>query len=374
LFLCFHTYVQKIIATEEEMRSPRTGCVSAVFCVALASSLSQLSAWISGVSSHTSQRSLHSQLLFSTTDDDGSADERRATFLVPGRPRPMQEYTPKQTVKRQTKQQSSAMVLAAQRRELLNHELLTREEELDLGRMVQQANKLRSSISQLVREKKAALQQEMIKQVHNIQEGGVINEALLYSSSEDFNDLSFDSEDALFDPDGSPTPCGDEISLENYYQNQMELGIHSSLNDLELLSDDDIISSLDLKEGRAELLRILLEGAFARDKLIRSNVRLVASIAKRWARHSAKYDNQDGAKLVTIYAGSASRPSLDEAIQEGILGLARAADLYDPSRGLRFSTYSTHWVTLFVRNCFQDATTGSLRIPALMHLVRVRAC
>ena len=38
-------------------------------------------------------------------------------------------------------------------------------------------------------------------------------------------------------------------------------------------------------------------------------------------------------------------PSLDEAIQEDILGLVRAADRYDPSRGLRFSTYCTYWVT-----------------------------
>jgi hypothetical protein len=255
----------------------------------------------------------------------------------------------------------------------LNHEILTREEELDLGRMVNQANKLRSSISQLVEGKKAALQQEIIKQVYNMDEGGFINEGLLYSSFEDFNDFSFYSEGALFDPDGSPTLCGQEISLENYYQNQMELGTRSGLDEMALLSEADIISSLDLKGGRAELQMILLKGAFARDKLIRSNIRLVVSIAKRWARQSAKYDNQDGAKLVTIYAGSASRPSLDEAIQEGILGLARAADKYDPRRGLRFSTYSTHWVTSFVRNCFQDATTGSLRIPSQLHRVRVRA-
>jgi hypothetical protein len=85
-------------------------------------------------------------------------------------------------------------------------------------------------------------------------------------------------------------------------------------------------------------------------------------------------DNEDGACLLSIYAGSSSRPSLDEAIQEGILGLARVADRYDPSRGLRFATYSTHWVTSFVRNCFQESTTGTLRIPSQLHLIRVRAC
>ena len=235
------------------------------------------------------------------------------------------------------------------------------------------ANKLRSAISHLVEEKKAALKQEIIKEVFKVDEGDLISEALLESPFGNSPHFSIQSDDALFDPDCSPTLCGDEIYLENYYQNQVERGIHSGVDDLELLSEDDI-SSLVLKGGRAELQRTLLEGAFARDKLIRNNIRLVVSIAKRWARQSAKYDNKDGAHLLAIYAGSSSRPSLDDAIQEGILGLARAADRYDPSRGLRFSTYSTHWVTSFVRNCFQDSMTGTLRLPSQVHVIRVRAC
>lgn len=348
-------------------------CVSVGFWVALAVSLSLSNAWISCVSIRTSQRSSHtnSQLFFSTADEEQMKE--RANYLIPRRSRPKRKPKVASPAKRQSKRQSSAMALNAQRKELLNHEILTREEELDLGRKVNIANKLRSAISLLVEEKKAALKQEIIKEVYNIDEGDYINNELLESSFENLPYFSIQSEDALFDPGGSPTLCGDELYLENYYQNQMERGMHSGVDDLELLSADDI-SCLDIKGGRAELQRILLEGAFARDKLIRNNIRLVVSIAKRWARQSAKYDNEDGAHLLSIYAGSSSRPSLDEAIQEGILGLARAADRYDPSRGLRFATYSTHWVTSFVRNCFQESTTGTLRIPSQLHLIRVRAC
>jgi hypothetical protein len=83
--------------------------------------------------------------------------------------------------------------------------------------------------------------------------------------------------------------------------------------------------------------------------------------AKRWARQSAKYSTPESATSLVafFYAGNAFTPSLDEAIQEGILGLVRAADRYDPSRGLRFSTYCTYWITNFVRNSFTNVPSGT---------------
>jgi hypothetical protein len=71
-----------------------------------------------------------------------------------------------------------------------------------------------------------------------------------------------------------------------------------------------------------------------------------------------------------MYDGSWDRPSLDEAVQEGMLGLARAVDKYDPERGLRFSTYATHWITSYVRTCFQRAVTGCLRVPSQLHEIK----
>jgi len=126
------------------------------------------------------------------------------------------------------------------------------------------------------------------------------------------------------------------------------------------LTDDDVRSALDLPGGRAELKRILMEGALARQKLINSNIKLVRNIAVKWVGETAARPNS----LVNAYSAySSNRPTVDEAMQEGILGLAEAADRFSPERGLRFSTYATFWVTNFVRNSFNRESSQGIRLP-----------
>jgi len=166
---------------------------------------------------------------------------------------------------------------------------------------------------------------------------------------------------------------------------------------LQELSNYDISHTLQISGGRQELIDILLDGAYAREVLMRRNVKLVMSISKNWMRNSFSTassnlsgagasagggagGNSNGNKkssdkstkkyLSQMYEGSWDRPSLDEAVQEGMLGLARAVDKYDPERGLRFSTYATHWITSYVRICFQRAVTGCLRVPSQLHDIK----
>eukprot|EP00957_Ditylum_brightwellii_P051286 3888702-Ditylum_brightwellii.AAC.1 len=142
---------------------------------------------------------------------------------------------------------------------------------------------------------------------------------------------------------------------------------------IEDLTDQDIVSILALPGGRAELNEVLSKGTWSRDRLMRCNVRLVVSIAKRWIR-TGPMDKKfaSSASLKALYNGAIDRPSLDELIQEGMLGLARAADKYDYSRGLRFSTYSTHWITSYIRRYMREAITGCLKVPSQLHDIKTK--
>ena len=182
---------------------------------------------------------------------------------------------------------------------------------------------------------------------------------------------------------GSASPSNSAAT--NSYTPLLHLPLH-------LLTEQDIITTLSIPGGKKEVIQILLDGAYAREMLMRRNVKLVMSIAKTWAKNSFSTKNANlggvggiggggtggghgnkGAKkyLSLMYEGSWDRPSLDEAMQEGMLGLARAVDKYDPERGLRFSTYATHWITSYVRVCFQRAVTGCLRVPSQLHDIKV---
>lgn len=98
-----------------------------------------------------------------------------------------------------------------------------------------------------------------------------------------------------------------------------------------------------------ELVRTLEDVARAGDdagqRLLRHNMRLAVNLARRFGN-----------------AGRGTDYPLEDRLQEATIGLMRAVELFDPTKGYRFSTYATWWI----RQALQRGShlTGAVRLPA----------
>lgn len=107
--------------------------------------------------------------------------------------------------------------------------------------------------------------------------------------------------------------------------------------------------------SEVELRRIMYEGKEARSVLVSANEGLVTSIAKRHY-YALKQATESGGGVGTIL-------TLHDMIQEGNLGIMKAAERFEPERGLRFSTYATYWVRQRILKAISDSSR-IIRLPA----------
>jgi RNA polymerase primary sigma factor len=125
---------------------------------------------------------------------------------------------------------------------------------------------------------------------------------------------------------------------------------HGRENEPRAISDDLVqdylteISRYPLLTAEQEVqlaLRYAQGDQQARQRLIEANLRLVVRIAKHYTNPGF--------------------PLLD-AIQEGTIGLMRAAEKFDPQRGFRFSTYASWWIRQACHKALAEA--GTIRLPS----------
>ncbi len=137
-------------------------------------------------------------------------------------------------------------------------------------------------------------------------------------------------------------------NLSDVEQKQCEDLIEKGEAAAELMSssafEEKLGDELPTTTDRAELERLVAVGTAARDRLTISNLRLVVSIAKRYMNRGLSF--------------------LD-LIQEGNMGLMKAVEKFDFTRGYKFSTYATWWIRQAITRAIADQSR-TIRVPVHM--------
>ena len=156
-------------------------------------------------------------------------------------------------------------------------------------------------------------------------------EALVAHEEEGPDPLAPEHEDV-----DEPTERKDEgIAL----QSRDDAGLPDSL---QLFLDE--ISRVDLLSASEEVVlakRIERGDREAKDRMIRANLRLVVSVARRYQGHGLP---------------------LADLVQEGAIGLIRAVEKFDWRRGFKFSTYATWWIRQAVQRAIANKAR-TIRVP-----------
>ncbi len=141
----------------------------------------------------------------------------------------------------------------------------------------------------------------------------------------------------------SGTPCwSDKMGLlqkeTKYTTGVKSMAFDATVKEyLEEIDEAPLLTWEDEKELAAAVIEE--NDPYAREQLIRSNLRLVVNIAKKFSGRGLTFG---------------------DLIEEGNLGLMRAVDTFDPEHGVRFSTYSAWWIKQAIKRAILSNSQPSM--------------
>ncbi|MDY2958961.1 RNA polymerase sigma factor RpoD [Floccifex sp.] len=211
-------------------------------------------------------------------------------------------------------------------------------------------------------------QEEIVSLLLNAAEEGPKDEDLMDENLEDddldnFDDYDDDeheeSEEDLYEEKISEMEQEYAASFKGSVQDSVKLYLKSIGESKLLKADEETIVANHIKEGREakalletetdpekrkELAQIVLQGEDAEKELIEKNLRLVVSIAKKYSGRGLDFQ---------------------DLIQEGNIGVIKAVEKFDPTKGFKFSTYATWWIRQSITRAIADQAR-TIRIPVHM--------
>ena len=165
------------------------------------------------------------------------------------------------------------------------------------------------------------------------------------------------SEEEMVDPNAMVDSFGTDDPVRMYLKEIGKVNLLSSDEEIELAqamaAGNDAKTQLEELEAageeipeelRTELNKLIKKGERAKQRLAEANLRLVVSIAKRYVGRGMQF--------------------LD-LIQEGNLGLIKAVEKFDYTKGYKFSTYATWWIRQAITRAIADQAR-TIRIPVHM--------
>lgn len=171
------------------------------------------------------------------------------------------------------------------------------------------------------------ISEDEIEQIDNVKDGDILLEDL--DDVEDIEELK-EIEEEIIDLENVDLSVPEGVSIDDPVRMYLK-----EIGKVPLLS----------MEEEVELAKRIEEGdEAAKDKLVEANLRLVVSIAKKYAGRGMQF--------------------LD-LIQEGNLGLIKAVEKFDYKKGYKFSTYATWWIRQAITRSIADQAR-TIRIPVHM--------